>query len=123
MNKTIDIKTDAFEGANHLRIYLHYDKGNGWNRKRGYYMSVRPVEISEQVINGYRIQSVGFVGVDDRARTYLLETTERYNKKVFDGFAGRIEQNRQEIHDAIAAGNYKEVWRYVYGETTSVFNR
>lgn len=123
MNKTFDLQTSAFDGANTLRLYVHYDKGNGWNKKRGYYMSVRPVEKSTVNYGGVVMEQVAFVGVDDRARTYLLETTERYNKKVFDGFAERVERNGQAIHDAIAAGNYKEVWRYVYGETTSVFNQ
>ncbi len=123
MNKTFDIQTSAFDGANTLRLYVHYDKGNGWNRKRGYYMSVRPVEKITVDYGGVVMEQVAFVGVDDRARTYLLETAERYNKKVFDGFAERVERNGQAIHNAIAAGNYKEVWRYVYGETTRVFNQ
>lgn len=113
MNKTFDLQTSAFDGANALRLYLHYDKGNGWNRRRGYYLGVRPVEIEEKVYNGVTIQSVGFVGVDDRAKSFFLSESARFNRRIFEMYVERVEQNKEKILAAWEKGDYSSVWDYV----------
>lgn len=113
MNKTIDIASTKFDGANALRLYLHYDKGDGWKRQRGYYLSVRPVEVREEVVNGYRMHSIGFTAVEDRARTFFLEECARFNKKIFDRISEKIESNKEKILESWELGEYAAVWMYV----------
>lgn len=109
----IDVPTKLFEDATHCRLWVHYDKGDGYLKKRGYYFSVRPITKREINCGGVIMQEVSFIGVDDRARTYFLESAARKNPSRLEHLTEVVQKWKEEIVQAVSEKRYRDVWTYM----------
>lgn len=105
METTIRIEQQS-NGNNAVQVILDYDKG-GWNYfngnldKRGYYLIVRPVKISDRG----DCSTISF-GIFD-GRRFFIEETKRKSQKRMDNIYANI--NSEEIAKWYLAGELNKI--------------
>lgn len=116
MEQKVYIPCTEIKGANNIEIEVMYMKGEQWNRcydRRGYYMAVRPVEITPMHFADKYIDIVTSGCSERSSRVFFLEGTERKSPKRLGEFVAKMNAHAKEIVDAFVRQDYNAVWAYV----------
>ena len=116
MEQKVHIPCTGIKGANHIELDVHYEKGDAWMNlynRRGYYLSIRPIEITPMHCADGDFDMISFGGAERGSKTYFLEGTERKSAKRLNEFAEKVKAHAQEIADAFVRQDYNAVWAYV----------
>lgn len=116
MEQKVRIPCLEIGGANHIELDVHYQKGEAWSnlyKKRGYYLSIRPITITPMHGSDGDYDMISFGGADRGSKTYFLEGTERKSAKRLNEFLSKVQAHAKDIADAFVRQDYNAVWAYV----------
>lgn len=116
MEQKVRIPCLEIGGANHIELDVHYQKGEAWSnlyKKRGYYLSIRPINITPIHFKDGDMDMISFGGADRGSTTFFLEGAERKSAKRLNEFVEKVRANAKEIAAAFVCQDFNSIWAYV----------